>query len=81
MKELTLAEKNDMIDWMVEKSLERPQFSVGALCFSYSMNGGEYIGTKQFSKIFPELVNFHFREQSERILYLLLVREFINMKR
>ncbi len=80
MKTLTLQQKNDMIDWMVEKSEAEPSFKMGDLLdywFGYVLSMEQE--DKIFNAIFPEM-GYHngFDTQSERILYLLLVKEFIN---
>jgi hypothetical protein len=82
MKELTLQQKNDMIDWMAQ----RCQKAETAKNYHY-MNiriamdlyfGNDKTGEKYMSKLFPECHYMVFNNQSERIIYLLLVKEFIN---
>lgn len=82
MRELTLKQKNEMIDWMAQ----RCQKAETAKNYHY-MNiriamdryfGNETTGEPIMEQLFPECHYQVFSTQSERIIYLLLVKEFIN---
>ncbi len=84
VKELTLQQQNDMIAWLIHESDRFKKSNCRKYIYFlvqqwYGLNlveiGGSSIVMEQ---VFPEMISNYFTTQSERIIYLLLVKQFIN---
>lgn len=81
MKKLTLKQKNEMIDWMIQRcgDVDYPRFNLSSGVWDFfkgDISHNSY--NKIFGSLFPEMRHEAFDNQIERITYLLLVKEFIN---